>query len=107
MNKSLYLEYAELEARRDAIEERQGELKLVMLDEMRAELKEGQNGVELDVGSFTLQQKISWRFSKNTQLLEKTLKDKKAEEIAKDIAQKEKVTEYVVFRPTKSAPMAN
>ena len=101
MNKSLYVEYAELEARRDAIEERQGELKFAMLDEMRAELKEGQNGVELDVGSFTLQNKIIYKYSKNTQLLEKTLKEKKLEEVAKGIAQKDKVTEYVVFRPVK------
>ena len=104
MNKSLYVEYAELEARRDAIEERQGELKFAMLDEMRAELKEGQNGVELDVGSFTLQNKIIYKYSKNTQLLEKTLKEKKLEEVAKGIAQKDKVTEYVVFRPVKKIP---
>lgn len=102
MNKSLYLEYAEIEARKDAMEERQAELKLQMLDEMRAELKEGQNGVELDVGSFTLQNKTTYKFSKSTQNLEKTVKDKKAEEIAKGIAQKDKVTEYVVFRPVKN-----
>lgn len=107
MNKSIYQEYAALEARKDDIEGRQKELKFQMLDEMRAELVEGQTGVELDVGSFTLQEKITYKFSKDTQALEKVLKQKKLEEVAKGTAKKDSVTQYVVFRPTKTVVVAD
>lgn len=99
MNKALYKKYADLEFAKDAIEEQQKELKGKILAELKT-LQDGKNGVEILEGSFTLQQKITYKFSKGVIILEKELKDKKAEEIAKG-AKPDKITEYVVFRPAK------
>ena len=105
MNKLLYVEYAGLEEARDVIETKQKILKTRILDEMRAEFPDyttgGKNGVELDVGSFTLKRKVSYKFSKAAEALEKQAKDAKAEEIAKKLAKITGITEFVTFQPVK------
>lgn len=102
MNKALYVEYATLEAQKDAIELKQSELKFQIMEEMKAGLADGQNGVEISQGSFTLQQKTTYKFTKVIADIEATLKKRKQEEIAMGVARPEKVTEYVTFRPTKA-----
>jgi hypothetical protein len=98
MNKALYLEYAQLETERDAIEAKQATLKAQILDELKA-LPAGKNGVEADFGSFTIQNKTTYAYSKVIGDMEENLKNRKKQEVAMGIAKPGKVTEYVVFRP--------
>jgi len=102
MNKLLYSSYAALEAEKDRIEAKQKDLKVLILKEM-ANLPEGKNGVEIDQGSFTLQKKPVYAFTKVIEDMENTLKNRKAQEIAMGIAKIKSTTEYVVFRPVKAA----
>jgi hypothetical protein len=103
MNKIIYKQYAELEARKKEIELKQGELKMEMITEMKQELPEGKNGVDTDFGSFTLAGKKIYKYSKNYEAQDKKLKKLRAEEVAKGIATVISVTEYITFRPIVSA----
>ena len=101
LDKKLYLEYASLEAEKDAIEAKQKALKAKILEELRA-LPEGKNGVEVNQGSFTLQHKVTYKYSKSTETAAINLKNRQKEEVAKGIAKINTSTEYVVYRPVQA-----
>ena len=100
MRKELYTQYAALEAEKDAIEEKQKELKKDILAELKA-LPEGKNGVEIAPGSFTLQKKPVYTFTKVVDDMASNLENRKKQEIAMGIATIKSTTEYVVYRPVK------
>ena len=100
MNKELYREYAALQAEIDVLETKQKALKFDILDEIRT-LGPDKNGVETDFGSFTLQKKTVYDYSKVINDMEQNWKNRKKQEEQMGIAQIKSETEYVVFRPIK------
>ena len=61
------------------------------IDELKAELTpvvEAEGGIETPSGKFTIQQRPTWRYSETVKNYEDHLKELKAEEIAKGLAEK-------------------
>lgn len=100
MNKALYMAYAALEAEKVVIEEKQANIKKDILTELQG-LPEGKNGVEIDAGSFTLQKKPAYAYSKVIDDMALNLENRKKQEIAMGIAKIKSTTEYVVYRAIK------
>ena len=94
MNKSLFVQYAELDSSIKALEEEKNALKPQVIEEIK---KSGAEKIESDFGNFTIVSKNTYSYSSKVNEAETKLKTLKKKEEADGTA-KAKVTEFLYFR---------
>jgi len=93
----IYKQYAELKLQAELLDEQMKSVKEQIMSDMRSRLVSSEKH---DYGSFTIASRKTYKYSKNVELMEESVKIAKIEEVERGIADVEEIN-YLTFKSPK------